>query len=102
MTAARDAGVSLLFQGSNSVYWKVRYEADPVTGIANRAARLLQVDAERRSRPSGIPTGTWRDPAGANNPENSLVGEMYVGDNDLEGFPLGRCDAVGGHGPRLA
>ena len=24
--------------------------------------------------PSGIPTGTWRDPAGANQPENALTG----------------------------
>lgn len=88
VTAARDAGVSLLFQGSNSVYWKVRYEADPVTGIANRVLVCYKSTQSGGPDPSGIPTGTWRDPAGANNPENSLVGEMYVGDNDLEGFPL--------------
>ena len=38
--------------------------------------------------PSGIPTGTWRDPAGANDPENALTGVMYVGDNDFGYFPL--------------
>ena len=38
--------------------------------------------------PSGIPTGTWRDPAGINQPENGLSGVMYVGDRDYVGFPL--------------
>src|SRR5207248_3382295 len=38
--------------------------------------------------PSGDPTGTWRDPNGANAPENGLTGIMYVGDNDNTYLPL--------------
>ena len=29
---ARDAGIDLFFTGANEVYWKVRFEAEPVSG----------------------------------------------------------------------
>ena len=38
--------------------------------------------------PSGIATGTWRDPAGANRPENALTGGQYVGEKHFDWFPL--------------
>jgi hypothetical protein len=80
-TAARDAGVGLFFLGSNAVYWKVRFEnGDRVMAIY-------------KSTQSGGPdpvenTGTWRDPAGVNQPENGLIGQLYVGDKDNGFFPL--------------
>ena len=37
---------------------------------------------ERPADPSGATTSTWRDPAGPNRPENELLGQMYIGDND--------------------
>ena len=51
--------------------------------------------------PSGIPTGTWRDPAGANQPENALTGVMYVGQKDFTYFPM-KVTRRPGAGPHLA
>lgn len=91
---ARDSGVDLFFSGSNEVYWKIRFENSPVTGAAGRV-QVCYKSTQRNPDgtyappdPSGIPTGTWRDPNGANQPENALTGEMYVGDNDNKYFPL--------------
>jgi hypothetical protein len=84
---ARDAGVGLFFSGSNAVYWKIRFEPDNA-GNANRTQVCYKSTQSGGPDPSGIPTGTWRDPAGANQPENALIGEMYVGDNDTTYFPL--------------
>jgi hypothetical protein len=64
------------------VYWKVRFE---------RGGRVLVCYKSTQSGgpdPSGIPTGTWRDPTGANRPENALIGAMYIGDNASRDFPL--------------
>ena len=47
LNSARDAGVSLLFSGSNAVYWKIRFEADPSTGQAGRVEVCSQDYAER-------------------------------------------------------
>ncbi len=88
LTAARDAKVSLLFAGGNSVYWKTRSESSPVSGAANRVLVCYKSTQSGGAHPSGNPTGTWRDPNGANDPENSLVGEMYIGDHDAMSFPL--------------
>ena len=82
LEAMRADGVSLLFSGANAVYWKVRFE---------RGGRVLVCYKSTQSGgpdPSGIPTGTWRDPAGANRPENALLGAMYIGDNASQDFPL--------------
>jgi hypothetical protein len=80
-TAARDAGVGLLFLGSNAIYWKIRFE---------RGDRVMVVYKSTQSGPPDPvePTGTWRDPAGANQPENGLIGQQYVGDKDNGFFPL--------------
>ena len=63
--------------------------AEPGLGPAGPRARLLQ-DARRAAPadPSGIATGTWRDPAGANRPENALTGGQYVGEKHFDWFPL--------------
>ena len=36
ITAARDAGVHLAFFTGNAAYWRVRWEASPVDGVAHR------------------------------------------------------------------
>ena len=79
-TAARDSGVSLFYLGSNADYWKMRFEASPVSGIANRVEVCYKTSESGPSDPTGIPTTTWRDPT-VNEPENSLIGEMYAGDS---------------------
>jgi hypothetical protein len=38
--------------------------------------------------PSGSSTSTWRDPAGANRPENELQGQMYIGENPAQFYPM--------------
>jgi hypothetical protein len=82
LTAARDAGVSIASVGGNNLYWKVRYESSERTMVVYKTTATGVQD------PSGIPTGTWRDPQGANQPENALLGTMYIGDNDTKYFPL--------------
>ena len=84
---ARDARVGLFFAGSNEIYWKIRFESNS-SGSANRIQVCYKSTQTGPPDPSGIQTGTWRDPAGANEPENALSGQMYVGDNDTTYFPL--------------
>jgi fibronectin type 3 domain-containing protein len=85
---ARAAGVNLFFSGSDEVYWKIRFEASPSTGQADRVQVCYKTVESGGPDPSGISTTTWRDPSGPNDPENALTGEMYVGDNDTSYFPL--------------
>ena len=85
---ARDRGVDLFFTGANEVYWKVRYEPSPVSGRQDRVLVCYKSTQSGGPDPSGIPTGTWRDPAGANQPENGLSGGMYIGQKDFTYFPL--------------
>ncbi|MBZ0274621.1 MAG: hypothetical protein K8I60_00670, partial [Anaerolineae bacterium] len=87
-TAARDAGVDLAFFTSNTAFWRIRFEADPQTGEADRVLVTYKTTEGGSEDPSGTPTGTWRDPATVNDPENELVGVMYFGDNDSMFFPL--------------
>ena len=96
-TAARDAGRSLFWLGSNQVYWKIRSEASPFSGQADRVEVTYKTTESGPADPSGQPTGTWRDPAGANAPENALVGSQYVGDNDFTEFPMVVSAAQGKH-----
>ncbi|MDX6475769.1 MAG: hypothetical protein QOH95_1280 [Gaiellaceae bacterium] len=87
MTAARDAGTSLFFSGGNEVYWKIRFENGPNAG-QGRIEVAYKSTQSGSADPTGDPSGTWRDPSGANAPENALTGIMYVGDNDNTYFPL--------------
>jgi len=87
LTQARDAGVNIFFTGSNEIYWKTRFEPSP-GGVPGREQVTYKSTQSGGADPSGIPTGTWRDPAGINQPENGLSGVMYVGDRDYVGFPL--------------
>ncbi|MEZ5098336.1 MAG: DUF6605 domain-containing protein [Thermoleophilia bacterium] len=88
LQAARDAGVNIFNSGANGIYWKIRFENSPIDGGQDRVQVAYKSTQSGGPDPSGIPTGTWRDPAGANNPENALLGVMYIGDNDNLYFPL--------------
>src|SRR5437764_6295990 len=87
MTAARDSGTGLFFSGGNEIYWKARFENGPNGGVG-RVEVTYKSTQSGSADPSRDPTGTWRDPNGANAPENALTGIMYVGDNDNVYFPL--------------
>ena len=86
--AARDGGVHLAFFSSNVSYWKVRLEPDPWSGEPDRVIVTYKTTESGQVDPSGVPTTTWRDPEGANSPENALVGIQYIGDNDVVYFPI--------------
>jgi Domain of unknown function (DUF4082)/Bacterial Ig-like domain len=87
VTNARDSGVGLFFLGANGVYWRIRFEQNPYSGAANRIQVCYKTSESGASDPV-TPTTTWRDPAGANQPENGLIGQMYIGDNGSVFFPL--------------
>lgn len=88
VTQARDAGVNIGIFSSNTGYWRVRFENDPITGEADSTMVTYKTTQSGPADPSGIHTGTWRDPGGANDPENALLGIMYVGDNNTRSFPV--------------
>jgi len=94
--AARDAGTSLLFIGANAVYWRIRFEPSPVSGVPNRVVTTYKTIASGPADPVSS-TSTFRDPAGPNQPENALIGQMYAGDNSTTSFPLRVSAAEGRH-----
>jgi hypothetical protein len=85
---ARDAGTSVFFLGANMMYWKVRFEASPLSGRANRVMVTYKTVESGPADPTGAKTSTWRDPNGPNQPENGLIGQMYVGQNIDTSFPI--------------
>ena len=84
---ARDAGISLFSSGSNEVYWKVRFEPSPVSATAERVMVTYKTSQTGVADPSGIFTGLWRDPA-VGQPEDALLGQMYIGDQATKFYPL--------------
>ncbi|MDA0168656.1 Ig-like domain-containing protein [Solirubrobacter taibaiensis] len=84
---ARDAGTSLLFTGANTLYWRVRYEPSVQTGAQDRVL-VCYKNTESGVADPVSPTTTWRDPTGANRPENALIGSMYVGQEVNASFGL--------------
>jgi hypothetical protein len=95
--AARDAGTSVVFSGANAVYWRVRFAASPVSGVPNRVMVTYKTIQSGPVDPSGHSTSTFRDPAGPNQPENALIGQMYIGDKRADDFPLRVSAAEGKH-----
>jgi PKD repeat protein len=111
---ARDAGVNIVSLSANTAYWQTRYENnhrtlvcyktiqgttsgnpggtpnDPASIGPNGEARPELATTTRRD--PGAPAGDPNAPAGGrigpNEPENSLWGVMYVGDNDDNPFKL--------------
>ncbi len=86
--AARDAGVNIGFFTSNTSYWRIRFEDDPITHEPDSVMVTYKSTESGGPDPSGEATGTWRDPVGADKPENAVTGIMYIGDNDKMYFPL--------------
>lgn len=75
---ARDAGVSLAFFGANDMYWHVRLQPSPLG--ADRVV-VCYKDATLDPMAAQDPTAAtvrWRA-APLNQPEDTVLGEMYVG-----------------------
>lgn len=82
VTAARDAGVNLMFLSGNEVYWRSRLEPS-IDGTATADRTLVcYKDSWESSKldPSAEGTATWRDPAAPDGgrPENALTGTIYM------------------------
>jgi hypothetical protein len=84
---ARNAGVSLAFFSGNEMFWKTRFE--PSIDGSSTSFRTLVSYKETFGRGDRVDpdtsqpwTGTWRDPrfpqAGGNNPENALIGQLWM------------------------
>ena len=111
---ARDAGVNIISLSANTAYWQTRYENNHRTlvcyktiqgsadgnpgGTPNDPAatgpkgEILPQFATTTRRDPGAPAGDPNAPPGGrigpNEPENSLWGVMYVGDNDALSYNL--------------
>ena len=93
VTAARDAGVGLAFFSANSIYWQIRYETSPITGVADRTIvaykEIADTDDPDAANPSTYPliTTQFRLPHGnlPGQPEDSLIGIMYNGEEPASG-----------------
>jgi hypothetical protein len=95
VTAARDAGVHLMFLSGNEIYWKTRYEPsiDPSvtpyrTLVCYKEGTLGENNCGTKCDPlAGVWTGLWRDGCSppyattdACSPENALSGQIsWVG-----------------------
>jgi hypothetical protein len=83
--AAREAGVHLAFFAGNEVFWKTRWE-NSIDGSGTPYRTLVSYKetlAGARIDPTGIWTGTWRDPrfsppADGGRPENRLTGTAFM------------------------
>jgi hypothetical protein len=87
VTAARDAGVHICFFGSNTCYWRIRFEPDPITQEPDAVIVCYKSAQSGPADPSGHATSSWRDSSSVNTPENGLVGIQYIGDHDSFFFP---------------
>ena len=111
---ARDAGVNIVSLSANTAYWQTRYENNHRTLVCYKTIQgnssgnpsatpndpaatgpkgeVLPQNATTTRRDPGAPPGDPNAPPGGrigpNEPENSLWGVMYVGDNDAHNFPL--------------
>ncbi len=86
--AMLDGGTHLAVMAANTAYWRVRMEPDPWSDEPDRVMVCykdgevsLTTLGEGPVRDPDGPTGLWRDPNGANQPENALYGVMYLGQN---------------------
>jgi hypothetical protein len=82
--AARDAGVNLAFFSGNESFWKTRWE--PAADGSGTPYRTLVAYKDTHANapidPTGIWTGTWRDPRfspprDGNRPENAMTGTIF-------------------------
>ncbi|MEY4748815.1 MAG: hypothetical protein RIQ60_1029 [Pseudomonadota bacterium] len=83
--AAREAGVHLAFFSGNEMFWKTRWTTS-IDASATPWRTLVsykETHANARLDPSGVWTGTWRDPrfsppADGGRPENALSGTLFM------------------------
>jgi hypothetical protein len=77
LETARAGRVHLAFFGANGVYWQVRFEPSPLTGVADR---VMVGYKDRATDPVQGPTTTvqFRDPF-INRPEQTLMGVQFNG-----------------------
>jgi hypothetical protein len=105
--AARDKGVGLAFLGANAVYWQMRFGPDHA-GVPNRTIICYKVEIAHNDYArdpmynvdNSVVTSYWRDPV-VNNPENSLLGEMWIGlTHTQNGYPW-KVDGSAANSPLL-
>ena len=77
LKAARNAGVSVASFGANTLFWSARFETSPSTGAAQRTLVSYKTTESGPADPSGIATGTWRDPLGPE-PARELAPRRHV------------------------
>lgn len=93
VTAARDAGVGLGFFSANSMYWQIRYEPSPITGVADRTIVGYKETANQADPDASDPatysliTTRFRDNHGnlPGQPEDAVIGIMYNGAQPASG-----------------
>jgi hypothetical protein len=86
--SARDAGVNLAFFSGNEVFWKTRWSPDHRALIAYKSTHNYDHASNTYTDPqavdpSGLWTGSWRDPAADRvqsgvRPENELTGQYFT------------------------
>jgi hypothetical protein len=83
--AARDAGVNLAFFSGNEMFWKTRWESDASGAAYRTLVSYKSTHDNAQTDPSGIWTGSWRDPrfsppADGGRPENAVTGTLFAVD----------------------
>lgn len=82
---ARDAGVSLMFLGGNTLYWHARFEQSPLSRAANRVIVVYRNSQADPATDPSLKTVNWRN---LGRPEQSLLGlqwgngKYYLGSQD--------------------
>ena len=89
---ARDSGVNIAFFGANAIYRKIRLEDSPL-GSSRRQVnyRVASEDPVNRKVPGEV-TVSWRD-SPSNEPESSLIGQMYECNPVKADMVIGDADA---------
>jgi hypothetical protein len=84
VTAARDKGTSLAFFGANNIYWHIRVKDSALgRGREEVCYREASLDPLLHTDPQAT-TVRWRE-APLDDPENSLLGQMYKDPVDKTG-----------------
>jgi hypothetical protein len=73
--AARDAGVNLVFLGSNAAFRQIRFDASPLGPNRRQICYKSTDDPIRRTNPA-LTTVNWREPP-VIRPESAMIGQQY-------------------------
>ncbi|WP_141783292.1 DUF4082 domain-containing protein [Ornithinicoccus hortensis] len=84
VTAARDAGVHLIFMTGNEYFWRVRMEPSMDGASTQDRTMVCYKETLDSAKTDPLPewTGTWRDPrfsppSNGGRPENELTGQLF-------------------------